>query len=76
MNENIVKPSNINKDVLRILGRKLKNGNQLTLAEDLMAISASAALTANSYGPGPAEMKVKPPELPESVKGLLIEYAG
>ena len=76
MNETIVKPSTINKDVLSILGRKLKNGNELTMAEDLMAISASAAMTANFYGPGPAEMQVHRPELPESVKGLLIEYAG
>lgn len=76
MDYSVVNPIDINKNLLGILGRKLANGNTLTLAEDLMALSAYGSLTANFYGPGPAEMEIKPMDLPESVKGAMIEYAG
>lgn len=76
MENSIVTPGNSSRDVMRTLGRKFKSGSTLSIAEDLMALSAAASLTASNYGPGPAEMQIKPPELPETVKGLLIEYAG
>ena len=41
-----------------------------------MARSASARYLRGNYGPGPAEMEVSRPELPESIKGLLASYAG
>lgn len=65
-----------NENMLHTLGRKLRGGGQLTLAEELMARSASARFLRGNYGPGPAEMQVSRPELPESVKGLLASYAG
>ncbi|QCC86324.1 hypothetical protein DDIC_10655 [Desulfovibrio desulfuricans] len=76
MEYTVVNPIDINKNLLGILGRKMINGNKLTLAEDLMALSAYASMTSHYYGPGPAEMHVKTLDLPESVKGLMIEYAG
>jgi hypothetical protein len=76
MDYSVVSPINIDKNLLGTLGRKMLVGSQLTLAEQLMALSAYASITAEVYGPGPATMKVKPQELPESVKGLMIEYAG
>ena len=57
-------------------GRKYVSGSSLTTAEELMALSASAGEMAKNYGPGPAEMVLKKPELPENVKGILVEHAG
>lgn len=74
--EDVVASSNPGVLVLTNLGRKFVTGGKLTMAENLMALSAAAATTADSYGPGPATMVVKTPELPESVKGLLANYAG
>ncbi len=76
MAESVVKPISPNELVLEVVGRKYKSGSTLTTAEDLMALSASAGMTAQVYGPGPAEMVLKKPELPESVKGMLVEHAG
>lgn len=76
MGDSGVKPISPNELVLGIVGRKYKSGSTLTTAEDLMALSASAGVTASVYGPGPADMVLKRPELPESVKGMLIEHAG
>lgn len=68
-------PIDANRSVLGNLGRKLQSGSTLTTAEKLMALSASASVTADYYGPGPDAMVVKTMELPESVKGMLVEYA-
>lgn len=76
MDNSVVKPVSPNDLVLDIIGRKYVSGSQLTTAEDLMALSAAAGVTANNYGPGPADMVLKKPELPESVKGILVEHAG
>ena len=76
MDNNVVKPVNPNDLVLDIVGRKYVSGSSLTTAEELMALSASAGEMAKNYGPGPAEMVLKRPELPESVKGILVEHAG
>ncbi|MGV6995701.1 hypothetical protein ACUZ9P_07375 [Desulfovibrio sp. QI0430] len=76
MDNNVVKPVNPNDLVLDIVGRKYVSGSSLTTAEELMALSASAGEMAKNYGPGPAEMVLKKPELPENVKGILVEHAG
>ena len=76
MDNSVVKPVSPNDLVLDIVGRKYASGSDLTTAENLMALSASAGVTAKNYGPGPAEMVLKKPELPESVKGILVEHAG
>lgn len=75
MGQSGVQPINANITVLGILGRKMQGGSTLTTAEKLMALSASASVTADYYGPGPETMVVKTMELPESVKGMLVEYA-
>ena len=76
MDNSVVKPVNPNDLVLGIVGRKYVSGSSLTTAEELMALSASAGEMAKNYGPGPAEMVLKKPELPENVKGILVEHAG
>lgn len=68
------KPMSNPETVLQSLGRKMGTGSELTLAENLMAMTATAASTANRYGPGPADMVVQKPELPETVKGVLASY--
>lgn len=69
-----MQPASANENVLRSLGRKIGHGSELSLAERLMAMTATARATADSYGPGPAEMQVQRPELPETVKGVLANY--
>ena len=76
MQYNTVSPLNISENILGILGNKVAAGRTLTMAERMMALSAAGAITASAYGPGPAEMVVKTPELPENVKGMLANYAG
>ncbi|MBD5607464.1 MAG: hypothetical protein HDQ93_01260 [Desulfovibrio sp.] len=71
-----LEPTAPTENVLRALGRKVGSGSELTLAESLMAMTATAQSTADNYGPGPAEMQLKRPELPETVKGVLANYAG
>ena len=70
-----VTPIDANRALLGALGRKMMGGSKLSLSENLMALSASASVTSDYYGPGPDTMGVKTLELPESVKGMLVEYA-
>ncbi|MBD5641035.1 MAG: hypothetical protein HDQ91_01275 [Desulfovibrio sp.] len=60
--------------VLTHLGRKIGSGADLAMSERLMAMTAAAQVTANNYGPGPAEMVLQQPQLPETVKGILAGY--
>ena len=46
------------------------------MSERLMAMTATAQSTADRYGPGPADMVLQPPDLPETVKGVLANYTG
>lgn len=62
--------------VLHTLGRKIGSGSELTMAERLMAMTAAAQVTVNNYGPGPADMVLQKPQLPETVKGILASYIG
>lgn len=71
-----VHPASMNENVLRALGRKIGSGGELTLAENLMAMTATARVLTDNYGPGPAEMVLQKPELPEQVKGVLAHYTG
>ena len=71
-----VSPTKNMENVLTALGRKMGNGQTLTVAERLMAMTATARATSSQYGPGPADMVVQPPELPETVKGVLANYVG
>lgn len=67
-------PVNRTENVLTQLGRKIGSGMELTMAERLMAMTATAQATANRYGPGPEDMVVQKPQLPETVKGVLASY--
>ena len=71
-----VSPLSLSENILTVLGNKLAAGQELTRSERLMALSASGAIVASKYGPGPAEMVLTPPQLPEDVRGLLANYAG
>lgn len=71
-----LEPTSSTENVLRAIGRKLGNGSELTLSEQLMAMTATARATQDNYGPGPTEMQVKKPDLPETVKGVLAQYTG
>lgn len=61
--------------VMRDVGGRYAQGLTLSLAEQDMVMTATAALTAANYGPTPATMKLKPVPLPENVKGALAQYA-
>ncbi|MGE9984922.1 hypothetical protein [Desulfovibrio sp. SGI.169] len=76
MEYNSVKPVNITENVLTMLGRKMGSGRDLTLSERLMAMTATAQSTSDRYGPGPGDMVLQPPDLPETVKGVLANYIG
>lgn len=76
MEYNTIKPVNITENVLTMLGRKVSSGRDLTMSERLMAMTATAQSTADRYGPGPADMVLQPPVLPETVKGVLANYTG
>ncbi len=67
-------PVDVTDNVLTILGRKMSTGHEFTVSERLMAMTATAQATKDRYGPGPADMVVKPVELPEMVKGVLASY--
>ena len=41
-----------------------------------MAMTATAQSTGDRYGPGPGDMVLQPPDLPETVKGVLANYVG
>lgn len=71
-----IKPVSTTDQVLSMLGQKLTNGQELTMAESLMAMSAAARTKADVFGPGPATMQLQHPQLPEDVKGVLANYTG
>ena len=71
-----LEPVSSNEAVLQQLGRKIGSGMELSMPERLMAMTATAKSTANYYGPGPADMVLQKPELPETVKGVLANYIG
>lgn len=69
-----IDPISSTEQVLNMLGRKLGNGQELSMTESLMAMSAAARSKADVYGPSPATMQLQRPSLPEDVKGLLANY--
>ena len=62
--------------VLSMLGRKLGSGQELTMAESLMAFTEMAKTRMDYYGPSPATMRIKSAPLPEDVRGMLANYTG
>ncbi len=61
--------------VLENVGNRYVRGGNLTIADENMAMVASAAKSAERFGPSVADFKVSRPELPENVKGTLVEYS-
>lgn len=68
-------PTRNGEYMLRILGTKVAAGRDLTLVERLMAMTAAGRVMAGNFGPGPADMVTGSLDLPESVKGMLADYA-
>jgi hypothetical protein len=62
--------------VLSMLGRKLGSGQDLSMAETLMAFTEMAKTRMDYYGPSPSTMQIKPTPLPEDVRGVLANYTG
>ena len=69
-----VKPVSATENTLSMLGRKYVTIG-LNRAENLMALTSAAGVARSYYGPTIPEMQVKPVELPETVKGVLANYA-
>lgn len=69
-------PMGVTERTLDMLGTKIGRGAELTMSESLMAMTAYAQTTSDRYGPGPADMVVQKPELPEVVKGVLASHIG
>ncbi|MBR4742290.1 MAG: hypothetical protein IK079_05275 [Desulfovibrio sp.] len=65
-----------NKLVLGDLGRKMAAGHEFSGTENRIAITSTAIEYPLGYGPGPSEMQVKNPPLPENVKGALADAMG
>ncbi len=74
-NNNIPKPQRGSEITLGDVGRKYVTGAKLTMTEENMAMLASASERATNYGPDPAEFTVKRPDIPETVKGSLVEHS-
>ncbi len=75
MLETIPKPVSGADMALENVGTRYVRGGNLTIADENMAMVASAAKSAERFGPSVADFKVNRPQLPESVKGTLVEYA-
>lgn len=63
------------KIILRILGQRYRSGIRLTSTEELMAMSATAALHAAKFAPFSAAAEFRRPPLPEDVRGALADHA-
>ncbi len=60
--------------VLTGVARTLDTQGSLNNIEKLMATSATAAKTAEQYGPRMGNIELEPIPLPEAVKGILAQY--
>lgn len=71
-----IQPVSPTEIVLHSLGRKISAGSELSTTDRLIAMTATAQKISDNYGPGPAEMVLQKPELPEQVQGILANYVG
>lgn len=69
-----VEPIGKNELTLSSLGMKLSSGRELTLPERFIAMTATASVIKDGYGPDMAHMVISKPDLPETVKGVLAGY--
>ncbi len=70
-----VKPLRGSEIAMHNLGNKLARGQELNTNEFFQAVSLASQNIREKFGPVPANMEVNPPDLPESTKGVLANYA-
>ncbi|MBQ9407673.1 MAG: hypothetical protein IJU37_13180 [Desulfovibrio sp.] len=75
MKELSIEPMSAVENTLSMLGRKYVSNGELNAPETLMACTAAAEKLRSYYGPDLREIDLRGIELPESVKGLLTDYA-
>jgi len=61
--------------VMSVLADKASQGFRLTSTEDLIVMYDAAQIFASSMGPLPADMRIRPVQLPENVKGILASFS-
>ncbi len=61
--------------VLRNLGNKVAEGQELSNPERVMAISNAAKESAGKFGPTVEEFQVGSSPLPEETRGVLADFA-
>ncbi len=57
---------------LQSLGIRYTSGLKLNGVDITVATQAAATQNMEKFGPGPAEMKISPPAIPENVAGALV----
>jgi hypothetical protein len=60
---------------MAVLADKMGRGLQLTNTEQNIAMSNAAQIFSSSFGPMPADMRLRPMQLPENVKGILASFS-
>jgi hypothetical protein len=60
---------------MSVLADKAARGMKLTNTEDIIVMSNAAQIFSSSFGPMPADMRLRPVQLPENVKGVLASFA-
>ena len=60
---------------MAVLADKVSRGLNLTNTEMNIVMSNSAQIYSSSFGPMPADMHLRPMQLPENVKGILASFS-
>ncbi|MDR0239252.1 MAG: hypothetical protein LBI88_03340 [Deltaproteobacteria bacterium] len=58
-----------------LLADKMRRGSRFTDAEQSIVMSTASQIYASALGPGPADMRLTPVQLPENVKGILARFS-
>jgi hypothetical protein len=60
---------------MSVLADKMGRGLQLTNTEQNVVMINAGDIFSSSFGPKPADMRMKPMQLPENVKGILASFS-
>jgi len=60
---------------MSVLADKAARGMRLTEPENIIVMSNAAQIFSSSFGPMPADMRLRPVQLPENVKGILASFS-
>jgi len=60
---------------MSVLADKASQGFRLTHPEQLIVMTNAAQIFSSSFGPMPADMRIRAVQLPENVKGVLASFA-